>query len=89
MGESSLTREMHVSQLVSNRNRKAVEGHVAAIEDAVRAALRAQVEALTAYHPHGAPYVGGDASLPCHPSQCAGGMRAAVLALLAPPQRNT
>jgi len=52
---------------------------IVAIEAEVRAEIAAKVAALTAYHPHEAPYVGGDAALPCIPTQCAGGMRLAVL----------
>lgn len=44
--------------------------------------VRRDVEMLTAYHPHEAPYIGGDPSLPCIRSQCAGGMRLAILAII-------
>jgi len=41
--------------------------------------LREKVEGMDAFHPHEAPYVGGDASIPCNPKSCAGGMRRMIL----------
>ena len=69
----------------AGREREAYDaGRLAGFEEGLENVERliGQIEGLTSYHPHEAPYVGGDASLPCYPSQCAGGMKAQIVATL-------